>query len=340
MTQELPSAPALYTSPAAVAAAERAKAEIQAAFVMAAHRPRSQEQARQNIIKLCKKPDFAESVEYSKPVGGTKITGLSVRFAEQALREWGNVRTSQSVTYEDDDVRRVMVKVLDLESNAEFSREISVPKTVERKNSKGRDVVSERTNSYGDKVFIVLATDEEVAIKEAAAVAKVIRNEGLRLLPPDIKEEALETARKTLGNRDAEDPDKAVRSLTDGFASLGITVSDLEQYLGHGVSKTVPAELAELRKMYRAIREGEARWTDYLIDGEKADGKSSDATTGMNDALKGQAKPKADKTTGAPTDLIACARDGGDRVSMSKVCEVCPDQATCPEYKTAAKSAA
>lgn len=41
-----------------------------------------------------------------------------------------------------------------------------------------------------------------------------------------------------------------------------------------------------------------------------------------------------------PTDLISCARDGGDRVSMSKVCEMCPDRATCPEYKTAAKDAA
>lgn len=41
-----------------------------------------------------------------------------------------------------------------------------------------------------------------------------------------------------------------------------------------------------------------------------------------------------------PTDLISCARDGGGRVSMSRVCEMCPDRATCPEYKTAAKDAA
>ena len=332
MTQDM-SAPALYTSPAAVAAAERAKAEIQAAFVMAAHRPRSQEQARQNILKLCRKPDFAEAVEYSKPVGGTKITGLSVRFAEQALREWGNVRTSQSVTYEDDDVRRVMVKVLDLESNAEFSREISVSKTVERKSSKGRDVISERTNSYGDTVYIVVATDDEIAIKEAAAVAKVIRNEGLRLLPPDIKEEALEIARKTLENRDAEDPDAGVRKITDAFSRLGVTVAMLEAFLGHPAGQCSPAELAELRKIHAAVKGGEAKWSDYLIEGEKVEGGKADPTDGLNGALGKQGKGKS-KAPDAPTDLIECKRDG-DKVSKSKVCASCPDKGTCPEFKAA-----
>lgn len=280
-TQTLGAMPALYTSPAAVAAAETAKAEVQAAFVMAMHRPRSAEQARQNILKLCKKPDFAESVEYSKPVGNTKITGLSVRFAEQALREWGNVRTTQRVTYEDDTVRRIMVKVLDLENNAEFSREISVSKTVERKNGKGREVLSERKNSYGDTVYIVAATDDEVATKEAAAVAKVIRNEGLRLLPPDLKEEALETARKTLRDRDAQDPDTAMRKITDGFAALGVTVAMLEKFLGHPVAQSSPAEIEDMRKMYRSIKDGESRWSDYMIDAE-----AQPAAADPTDALK------------------------------------------------------
>jgi len=305
--------PALYSNPAAVAAAETAKAEVQAAFIMAMHRPRSAEQARQNILKLCQKPDFAEAVEYSKPVGGGKITGLSVRFAEQALREWGNVRTTQRVTYEDDTVRRVMVKVLDLESNAEFSREISVAKTVERKNGKGRDIVSERTNSYGDKVYVVIATDEELAIKEAAAVAKVIRNEGLRLLPPDIKEEALETARKTLANRDSEDPDAGVRKIVDAFGRIGVNVTMLEKYLGHNLAQVVPAELADMRKMHEAIKSGESRWSDYVIDVEAQ--PSVDPTDALKAAAKG--KKAAHK----------CPNDGAERTAA--FCRKCDNFPNC-----------
>lgn len=323
-TANMGTMPALYSNPAAVAAAETAKAEVQAAFIMAMHRPRSTEQARQNILKLCAKPDFAESVEYSKPMGKkqndkgtweqTYITGLSVRFAEQALREWGNVRTTQRVTYEDDTVRRVQIKVLDLESNAEFSREISVGKTVERKSSKGRDVVGERTNSYGDKVFIVLATDDEISIKEAAAVAKVIRNEGLRLLPPDIKEEALETARKTLANRDAEDPDAGVRKIVDAFGRIGVTVTMLEKYLGHPLAQVVPAELADMRKMHEAIKSGESRWSDYIIDVESDPKK--DAEGALKNAGKGKESAQAFK----------CIKDGSDRsADFCRKCDVFPD---------------
>ena len=65
-------------------------------------------------------------------------------------------------------------------------------------------------------------------------------------------------------------------------------------------------------------------------------GVPADATGGLNDALKGAAKPKADKSTGAPTDLIQCNRDEC-KVSLSKVCATCLDKGTCPEFKAAAK---
>jgi len=324
-TANIGAMPALYSNPAAIAAAETAKAEVQAAFIMAMHRPRSAENARQEILKFCRKPDFAEAVEYSKPVGGGKITGLSIRFAEQALAKWGNVRTTQRVTYEDDTVRRIQVKVMDLESNAEFSREISISKTVERKNSKGRDVVSERTNSYGDKVFIVLATDDEVSIKEAAAVAKVIRNEGLRLLPYDIKEEALETARATLRQRDAEDPDAAARKITDSFAAVGVPATELEKYLGHPTGQITPAELADLRKMFAAIKGGEARWSDYILDVEAEPKKDAEG------ALKGAAKTKKEEQQPAAEATFACPDEDGVNVLESH-CAKCPKLTGCPAH--------
>ena len=75
--------------PAAVSAAEAAKARIQASFIMAFKKPRNSDQARDSILRACKRPIFAQKVEYSKPVGGRKITGPSIRFTELALREWG-----------------------------------------------------------------------------------------------------------------------------------------------------------------------------------------------------------------------------------------------------------
>src|SRR5574340_473106 len=118
--------------PAAIAAAEGAKARIQAAYIMAMQKPRSYDDARSRILEACRRPLFAERVEYAKPVGGRTIKGPSVRFAELALREWQNVLTETQVIYEDDEIRRIRVMVFDLETNSQFSKDIQIRKTVER----------------------------------------------------------------------------------------------------------------------------------------------------------------------------------------------------------------
>ncbi len=105
----------IYSDPAAVAAAETAKARIQSAYVMAMQRPRNEDQARIRILEACKRPAFAARVEFSKPVSGRAIKGPSIRFAELALREWSNVLSDVQVIYEDASVRRVKVTIIDLE---------------------------------------------------------------------------------------------------------------------------------------------------------------------------------------------------------------------------------
>jgi hypothetical protein len=256
--------------PAAVAAAEAARARIQAAYTMALHKPRNTDQARDRILHACKRPGFAERVEYTKPVGTARIKGPSIRFAELALREWGNVLTESQTVYEDEYVRRIKVFVTDLETNTTFSKEAQIAKTVERHNDKDREVLGERTNTQGKKVFIVKATDDELVNKEGAQISKILRNEGLRLIPQDIIDEGLDTARDTLRNRDAQDPDAAKKKLLDGFSAIGVKPLDIEKFLKHKTGAVTPAEMEELRTMYRAIRDGEAKWADYLDEDKPA----------------------------------------------------------------------
>ena len=266
-TEQLPelSPKSLISSdPAAVAAAEAVKARIQSAYVMALHKPRNVDQARTNILKACKRPGFAERVEFTKPIGKTEIRGPSIRFAELALREWRNILTETQIVYEDEKVRRIKVYVTDLESNSTHSEEIVIEKTVERRNPKDREIIAERTNSRGEKVYVVKATEDELHNKEAALVSKAIRNQGLRLIPSDIIDEAIETARATLRNRDAKDPDAAKKAVIDAFSELNIDPQDLEEYLGHKLDFVSPLELEKLRAIYRSIRDGEAQWIDYI----------------------------------------------------------------------------
>lgn len=267
----------MFSDPAAVAAAEGAKARIQSAYIMAMQRPRSYDQARVRILKACRRPDFAEKVEYSKPVGGKSIVGPSIRFAELALREWGNVFYENQVVYDDDNVRRVRVVIIDLETNTTYGKEIQMAKTVERRNATDREVLGERVNSEGKTVYTVRATEDELLTREAALISKALRNEGLRLIPQEIVEESIREARSTVKNADAMDPDAAKNKMIDLFYSLNVGPADLEKYLKHPIGQTSTAELGELRKIYTAIREGEAKWSDFANRADEAD-----------DAQKGQ----------------------------------------------------
>jgi hypothetical protein len=207
------------------------------------------------------------------------MEGLSIRAAEEAIRAMGNIRISSVTVYEDDDIRKKKVTVTDLESNICYNREITLNKTVEKRQVQDfktqkwgppydREVISERKNTQGATVYICKATEDELTIKEAALTSKIIRTEGMRLVPSDIQEEALEQCYATQKNADAEDPKAAMRRIIDAFAGVGVMPEALEKFLGHPVDQVQAKELISLRQMFQAISEGEATWASFTAKPE------------------------------------------------------------------------
>ena len=113
--------------------AAQTEAEVKAGFGIALRNPRNEEDARQNIVRSCKNLRFAEKALYKKPVGGKTMEGLSIRFAEEMLRNWGNVKIIQQVIYDDRLRRMIRVIAYDLQANLPYGEDILVEKTVERK---------------------------------------------------------------------------------------------------------------------------------------------------------------------------------------------------------------
>ena len=306
---------------ASTAAAASAKAEIEAQYVMAYQRPRDIEQVRLNLLASCKRPGFAAAAIYRKPMGKKKdangnwtenfIEGLSIRAAEEAVRAMGNIRVASSTVYEDDETRKKRVTVTDLEANISYNREITLSKNVERKAVQDRQtqawgppadriVLSERKNTYGQTVYIVRATEDELTIKEAALTSKIIRTEGLRLVPSDIQEEAREQCYETMANKDAEDPKAAMRKIVDAFAGVGVPPGQLSEFLGHTLDAVQPAEMKTLRSMYAAIKEGEAKWADYMKVIDVEEGAAVPDKKGKSEkALKGRLATEPPKDPGA-----------------------------------------
>lgn len=259
----------------ATASAELARAQTQARYIVAMQRPRNLDDFRVRMLTHAKRPGFAAIAEYAKPVGGQKIRGMSIRFVEAALQEYGNVLPESVVVYDDDDKRTIRVSVTDLERNVTYSEDATIEKFVERSTPNG-EVIGQRTNSYGKTTYKIRATEDDYANKLAARTSKVIRNLGLRILPPDIVDEVRSTCAATRANESAKDPDADRKRMIDAFAGLRIMPSELARYLGHDVATASPAEVDDLRAVYSAIHTGETTWSAVMADAGATDEKKPD----------------------------------------------------------------
>mgnify|MGYP001071805092 CR=1 FL=1 len=310
------------TELAATASAAMAKAEIESAYVMAMKRPRNWMNVRAQILAACERPVFAEKAEYQKPMGGSKISGPSIRFAETVIQAAGNIKTSATVIYDDENIRKVHVQVIDLENNISYGKEITLAKTVERKQLKqGQEPLATRLNSYGQMVYIVPATEDELLVKQAAQESKIIRTCGLRMIPQDIVEEAMDVARAT--RKKNIDPKAETNKILDAFAKMGVKPSDIASYLKKPVEQIVAPDIDDLRQIYTAIKDGDARWADFLEDAEIVDGNvKEDANAKLarlkkeSDAKKPVDRPAETTDTDPKATVIANIHGLRDKLGM------------------------
>lgn len=251
---------------ASTALAAAAKATIEARYIMALQRPRNWDQVRQDILRECRRPSFANnpSAYYVKPIG-KGVEGLGIRFTEVALRCMTNVMVETALIFEDEEKEIHRVTVTDLESNLTYPLDVRVSKTVERsKPESDGSFLSVRMNSYNKPVYTVRATDDDLLNKRGALFSKAQRTLALRILPGDIQDEAIDLIKHIRQQQDAADPAAARKRIIDSFAELGVKANDLVAYLGHPIDACSPAEITNLRAIYGTIRDGEATWASVM----------------------------------------------------------------------------
>jgi hypothetical protein len=260
---------------ASTMAAAQGKAMVEARYVMAMRNPRNWDQVRLDILTECRRPTFAnnKSVYYVKPIG-QGVEGLGIRFVESALRHMRNVLIEPTLTFEDDSKEVYKVSVTDLEANITHFFDAKVPKTVER--SKPLDdgsYISMRLNSWKKPVYTVPANDDDLLNKRGALISKVVRTLGLRIIPGDIQDEAIDIIKAIRLDDAARDPAAERKKIVDAFGALGVKADDLVAYLGHNLDQCSPAELVNLRGTYGAIRDGEATWSTVMENKAAQDDK-------------------------------------------------------------------
>lgn len=248
----------------AVALGAREKALVEARALVAINRPRDFDACRLRILGACRRPVFAALARYSKKIGGKPITGLSVRYAEEARRLFGNIAVMANVISDTASHVTYRVEAIDLETNASDSRDIIIAKTVERKFvPQGETPLSSRTNSNGETTYLIIASEDALVTKVAAQIAKARREVILSLIPADVKEESEDVIVETLQKQDAQDPEGTKRKILSLFFDLGVEPRQVALFLQQSEQAPFsPAQINLLRTIYTAIKEGETTWAE------------------------------------------------------------------------------
>lgn len=224
----------------------RAVAEVKAALVIAASRPRNELQARDRLLQACQRIGLASSAIYKYNRGGSSVTGPSIRLAETAARAWGNITYGFRELSRNAGVSECEAFAWDLETNTKAVRQFSVRHRRDTKNG-GYDLTEERD------IYELMANQAQRRVRAAI----------LEIIPGDIIEDALEQCEKTM-SASVSNVAEATKKLVQAFADMGVTREAIEKRLGHRIEATQPAEILNFRKIYTSIQEGMSEAKDWF----------------------------------------------------------------------------
>lgn len=242
----LPEVPQEAPSVLGDAVAQREIAEVQAAMTIAKRFPRNQAKALDRILVACQRPTLAEGALYSYARGGTDITGPSIRLAEVAAQQWGNIQFGIRELDQRAGESTVEAFAWDLETNTRQTKTFQVKHY--RHTKKGGYNLTDPRDIY-----------EMVANQGARRLRACI----LGIIPGDIIETAVHECESTL-NAKADISPEAVKKMVEVFSPYGVTKEMIETRIQRKIESITPAQIISLRKVYNSLKDGMSKPADWF----------------------------------------------------------------------------
>lgn len=258
---------------------QRGIAEVQAAYMVAASRPRNPVMAMDRMLNECQRPSLAERAVYSYPRGGVEVTGPTIRLAEMLARQWGNIKCGWRVLDRKPGRSLIHVYAMDLETNFLDDLTFEVPHY--------------RDTKQGRKP---LTDDRDIYEMEANQAARRLRKCILTLIPGDIIDACLDQCEMTMSATSSNEPAQLQKMLSY-MASFGVNKAMIEARIGRKFESMTQAQVAGFKKIATSLKDGmtEAKdWFDMsLADKQPVDVKDTSAAAKKRGPRKGKGKEEA-----------------------------------------------
>lgn len=247
----------------------RAVAEAQGKLLIAKKFPRNETEAFAKAIQSCQRKGLASKAFYSYPRGRETVTGVTIRFAEELARCYGNLDYGIKELSNSDGQSEMQAYCWDLETN-----------TMSLQNFTNKHI---RESKNGNTE---LKSQRDIYELNANMGARRLRSRILAILPPDLVEACIEECKKTLSGDNSIPFIDKVNNMVVGFQKLGISKEQLEKRLKHTVESITEDELLEMIGIFNGIKNKETSVSEWfeqpkaakeltdIINGENAEDKN------------------------------------------------------------------
>lgn len=230
----------------------RAVAEVQAALVIARRFPRDPYKAMEKLLESCRRIEFAEEATYAYPRGGERVSGPSIRFAEEGARDWGNIEFGLRELGVYGEETEMQAYAWDLETN---NRSVQTFRVKHARWTK-------------DKGLVPLGDPRDIYENNTSLGQRRVRGRIIAVLPPEFIAAGLRECAATI-NKAANGGDNIpfadrIQTLVQKFAKSGIKTDHLERRLGHKLADMLPEEYTDLVAIYKSLADRMSHPADWF----------------------------------------------------------------------------
>ena len=262
------------TSVGLMAAEETSEiASIQAKMILARSLPRDPDQSLARILDECKSRDLAEKAIYEYPRGDNVVRGASIRLVECVARHWGNISYGIKELASDNKKATVKVYCWDLETNVSDEKIFDVEYV--RTTKKGTYPLTDERDKY-----------ELLANKAARRKRACMQS----IIPQYVIDEAMAECQRTLEANTAKDGDidtvkaKMLHSFQQLPGADWVTEDDVAQAVGKPYDNITARDIAKLRNLYNAIKDGYVKPAVAFRKEDKQQAAQEQDVDALNDA--------------------------------------------------------
>jgi len=225
----------------------RAIAEAQGKLIIAKNFPRDENAAYANAIRSCKRPSMADGAFYSFPRGKSTVSGVSIKFAEELARCWGNIDYGTKELSRDTGKSEMLAYAWDMETNSISSQTFTNPHY--------REV---------NGAMKELSTDRDIYENNANMAARRLRARILAILPNWLVEDCILECKKTVAGKNEEPLADRVRKMVVQFEKFGVKIEMIEKKLGRKIDTMTSDDFVDYVGIFNSIKDKQSMVSDWF----------------------------------------------------------------------------